>query len=59
MKKPKIFDEWFDMVYENSEQGAYDAFQTWSEEECDECYEFLDKLLKVDSLDESSVKEEE
>ena len=24
-----------------------EAFETWSEEECDECYEFLKKLLKV------------
>lgn len=52
MKKPKIFDEWFDMVYEVSEQGDYDAFQTWTEKECDECYEFLEKLLKVKQVGE-------
>lgn len=52
MKKPKIFDEWFDMVYPGSETGDYEAFETWSEEECDECYEFLEKLLKIERIDE-------
>ena len=35
MKKPKIFDEWFDMVYPESETGDYEAFKTCSVEECD------------------------
>lgn len=51
MKKPKIFDEWFDMVYPESETGDYEAFKTWSVEECDECYEFLEKLLKVKQVE--------
>lgn len=29
MKKPKIFDEWFNMVYPGSETGDYEAFETW------------------------------
>lgn len=33
MKKPKIFDELFDMVYHCSEAGDNEAFETWSEEE--------------------------
>lgn len=49
-KKPKIFDEWFDMVHPDSEQGASDAFEIWSEEECDECYEFLKKLLNIKQI---------
>ena len=52
MKKPEIFDEWFDMVYPESETGDYEAFKTWSVEECDECYEFLEKLLKIKRIDE-------
>lgn len=53
MKKPKIFDEWFDMVFEISEQGEYDAYQTWSEKECDECHEFMQKLLKIKQVEEN------
>ena len=52
MKMPKIFNEWFEMVFTSSEQGDYEAFQTWSEEECDECYEFLEKLLKIKQVGE-------
>ena len=59
MKKPKIFDEWFDIVYEISEQGEYVAYEIWSEEECDECYEFLKKLMKVENLDEQYIEEKE
>ena len=55
MRKPKIFNEWFETVYSVSEQGEYDAFQTWSEEECDECYEFLEKLLKVKQVEEWKI----
>ena len=51
MKKPKIFNEWFETVYLLSEQGEYDAFQTWGEKDCDKCYEFLEKLLKVKQVE--------
>ncbi len=52
MKKPKIFNQWFEMVFPGSEQGDYEAFEIWSEEECAECYEFLEKLLKVKQVEE-------
>lgn len=51
MKKPKNFNEWFGMVYPSSESGAYEAYEIWSEEENDECYEFLEKLLKIEQLE--------
>ena len=50
MKKPKNFNEWFEIVYPDSEAGAYEAYEIWSEKENDECYEFLEKLLKVEML---------
>ena len=59
MKKTKIFDELFDMVYPGSETGDNEAFDTWSEEECDECYEFLKKLMKIENLDEQYIEEKE
>ena len=52
MKKPKIFNEWFATVYSLSEHGDYDAFQTWGEKDCDKCYEFLEKLLKVKQVED-------
>lgn len=59
MKKPKIFDEWFDMVYPVNEWGEYETSEIWSEKERDECYDFLEELLKVESLDEVCGEEEE
>lgn len=52
MKKPKKFNEWFDTVYIVSEQGEYDAYNTWGDKVCDRCNEFLEKLLKIKQVEE-------